>query len=262
MVRVKEEQLEETQKPVVSSLVQSTISDATTPESQQDKGSLNLFLQKPGSLSKLSKLLEVAKMTPDYHNSLNSHSAKVRTTASYSSYPCSQRSISHSPPSATYQQETSVPFLISATQVKGSPWITCGPLYIPHDDQLSNVQTEKSSQWFSLLPRSPCDESSVTSGSCPSASSSSPQTIGPKSCSSPSPNSLATASYNGPAGISNIQSSVLQVVQPQLFQFTLVFLKTLICIATVGPYYVFLMLETHEDLLALLQQSPCALCIW
>lgn len=230
MIRVKEEQLEETQKPVVSSPVQSTISDTTTPESQQDKGSLNLFLQKPGSLFKLSKLLEVAKMTPDihFHNGLNSHSTKVHTNASYFSYPCSQRRISHSPPSATYQQDTCVSSLLSATQLKGSPWITCSPQYIPHDDQLSKIQTEKSSQWFSLLPRSPCDESSVT---CPSASSSSPQTIGTKSCSSPSPDSLATASYNAPAGISNTQSSVLQVVKPQLFQITLscfcfVFLNT------------------------------------
>lgn len=205
-IRVGEEQLEETQKPVASGSVQSTISDATTPESQQDKDSLNLFLQKPGSLSKLSKLLEVAKMTPD---GLNSHSAKV-----HPSYPCSQRRISHSPPSAAYQQGTSVPSLLSATQLKGLPWITCSPPYFPHEDQLSKIQTEKSSQWFSLLPRSPCDESSVTAGS-----SSSPQTTGNKSCSSPSPNSLATAGCNAPAGTSNLLSSVLQVVQTTLVFF-------------------------------------------
>uniref|UniRef100_A0A7N6A722 Bromodomain adjacent to zinc finger domain 2B n=1 Tax=Anabas testudineus TaxID=64144 RepID=A0A7N6A722_ANATE len=200
VIGVQEGQLEETQKPVVSSVVQSTVSDT---ESQQDKGSINLFLQKPGSLSKLSKLLEVAKMTQDInsHNGLNSRSAKVPTTASHLSYLSFQSGISSSSPSATYQQvistdktDTSVPSPLSVTQLKGSPWITCSPQHIPHDDQLSKILTEKSSQWFSLLPRSPCDEFSVTSGSCPPASSSSPWAISAKSCSSPSTNSLQVKS--------------------------------------------------------------------
>lgn len=246
MIRVKKEELEETQKPVLSSPAQSTVSNPTAPESQQD--SLNLFLQKPGSLSNLSKLLEEAKMTQDSdtdsHNSLNSHSAKVPTTASYPSYPFSQRGLSHSPSPATYQQvistdktDTSVPSSLSATQLKGSPWITCSPQYGLHDDQLSKILKEKSSQWFSLLPRSPCDQSTVTSGSWPPASSS-PQTINAKSLSSPSPDSLATASYNAHAGINNLPPSVLQVAQPQLFQIMLSIFKTLICIVTVNSCYV------------------------
>ncbi|XP_026231800.1 bromodomain adjacent to zinc finger domain protein 2B isoform X3 [Anabas testudineus] len=224
VIGVQEGQLEETQKPVVSSVVQSTVSDT---ESQQDKGSINLFLQKPGSLSKLSKLLEVAKMTQDInsHNGLNSRSAKVPTTASHLSYLSFQSGISSSSPSATYQQvistdktDTSVPSPLSVTQLKGSPWITCSPQHIPHDDQLSKILTEKSSQWFSLLPRSPCDEFSVTSGSCPPASSSSPWAISAKSCSSPSTNSLATVGYTSPGGISNLQSSVLQQVKSGIHQ--------------------------------------------
>lgn len=210
VIRVKEEQLEEAEKPVVSSPAQSTDGDATTPESQQDKDSLNLFLQKPGSFSKLSKLLEVAKMAQDSDiNSHNSHSAKVPSAASYPSYPSSQ--------TATTQQglidktDTSVPSLLSAPQIKSSPWIACSPQSILHDDQLSKILTEKSNQWFSLLPRSPCDESSVTSGSSPLASSSPLQTIGTKSPSSLSPNPPATASSGAPAGINNMQSSVLQV---------------------------------------------------
>lgn len=213
MIRVKEEPQEETKKPVFSSPEQSTDGDRTTPESQQDKDSLNLFLQKPGSFSKLSKLLEVAKMTQDSdidsHNSPNSHSAKAPTTASYPSYPTSQ--------AGTTQQglidktDTSVPSLLSAPQLKSSPWITCSPQSVLHDEQLSKMLTEKSNQWFSLLPRSPCDEYSVTSGSSPPASSSPLQTVSTKSPSSLSPNPLATSSSSAPAGINNMHSSVLQV---------------------------------------------------
>ncbi|XP_029314808.1 bromodomain adjacent to zinc finger domain protein 2B isoform X2 [Cottoperca gobio] len=207
VVRVKEEQQEETKKPQVCSPVQSTDGDTTTPESQQDKDSLNLFLQKPGSFSKLSKLLEVAKMAQDSEiNPHNSHSAKVPTTASYLSYATAQ--------AATTQQglmdktDTSVPSLLSAHQLRSSPWITCSPQSILHEDQLSKILMEKSNQWFSLLPRSPCDESSSTSGSSPPASSSPLQTISTKSL---SPNPRATAS--SPAGINNMQPSVFQQVK-------------------------------------------------
>ncbi|KAM9347625.1 bromodomain adjacent to zinc finger domain protein 2B [Symphorus nematophorus] len=212
VIRVKEEQLEESKKSVVSSPAQSTDGDTVTAESQQDKDSLNLFLQKPGSFSKLSKLLEVAKMAQDSDiNSHNSPSAKVPSATSYPSYPTSQ--------TATPQQglmdktDTLAPSLL-----KSSPWITCSPQSILHDDQLSKLLKEKSNQWFSLFPRSPCDESSVTSGSSPPASSSPLQNISAKSPSSLSPNPPATASSSTPAGINNMQSSVLQQVKSGIHQ--------------------------------------------
>ncbi|XP_032385707.1 bromodomain adjacent to zinc finger domain protein 2B isoform X2 [Etheostoma spectabile] len=212
VLRVKEEQQEELEKPTVSSPAQSTDSDTTTPEGQQDKDSLNLFLQKPGSFSKLSKLLEVAKMAQDSDiNSHNSLSAKVPTTASYSSYPTSH--------TVTTQQglmdktDTLVPSLL-----RSSPWITCSPDSVIHDNQLSKILKEKSNQWFSLLPRSPCDESSFTSGSSPPAASSPPQTVSTKSPFSLSPNPLVTASSGAPAGISNMQPSVLQQVKSGIHQ--------------------------------------------
>lgn len=213
VVRVKEEQQEETKKPVVSSPAQSTDGDTSTPESQQDKDSLNLFLQKPGSFSKLSKLLEVAKMAQD---SFNSRSAKVHTTASYPSYPTSQTATTQQ--GLTDKTDASVPSLLSAHQLRSSPWITCSPQSILHEDQLSKMLMEKSNQWFSLLPRSPCDESSFTSDSSPPASSSPQQTFGTKSPSSLSPNPLATASSSAPAGINNMQPSVLQQVKSGIHQ--------------------------------------------
>uniref|UniRef100_A0A668AG70 Bromodomain adjacent to zinc finger domain 2B n=1 Tax=Myripristis murdjan TaxID=586833 RepID=A0A668AG70_9TELE len=161
-----------------------TDQESAIPETQQGKDTLNLFLQKPGSFSKLSKLLEVAKMSPDY---------------------------------------TSVPSLLSAPYLSSSPWMTCSPQLQVQNDQLSKVLTETNSQWFSLLPRSPCDESSVTSGSTPPASSSSPQSIRPKSPSSLSPNPPATASSSSPAGISTLQLSVLQVGKSGIHQMGLPF---------------------------------------
>ncbi|XP_019110796.2 bromodomain adjacent to zinc finger domain protein 2B isoform X3 [Larimichthys crocea] len=211
VIRVKDEPLEETKKPVVSSPAQSTDGDTTTPESQQDKDSLNLFLQKPGSFSKLSTLLEVAKLAQDSGiNPHNSHSVKVPTTASYPSYPTSQAATSQQ--GLIDKMDTSVSSLL-----KSNPWMTCSPQSILHDDQLSKILMEKSNQWFSLFPRSPCDESSVTSGSSPPASASPLHTISNKSPSSLSPNSLATASSGAPAGINNMLS-VLQQVKSGIHQ--------------------------------------------
>lgn len=203
---------------MVSSPAGSTDQESAIPETQQGKDNLNLFLQKPGSFSKLSKLLEVAKMSPESSNnspnSQNSCSTKVPTPASYPSYHNSQTRLSCSPSPASSQlakTDTSVPSLLSAPYLSSSPWMTCSPQLQVQNDQLSKVLTETNSQWFSLLPRSPCDESSVTSGSTPPASSSSPQSIRPKSPSSLSPNPPATASSSSPAGISTLQLSVLQV---------------------------------------------------
>uniref|UniRef100_A0A7N8Y315 Bromodomain adjacent to zinc finger domain 2B n=1 Tax=Mastacembelus armatus TaxID=205130 RepID=A0A7N8Y315_9TELE len=207
VVNIKQEHLEETKMPDFSSS-QRTESDTTTPKRQQDKDNLNLFLQTPGSLSKLSKLLEVAKIAQESDiSSRNSHSAKAHTTVSYPSYPTSQKELSHSPQSATSQQrlpnktDTSVSSLLNAPQFKSNPCIPCSPQSVLHDDQLSKILMEKSNQWFSLLPRSPC-EGSVTSDSSPPAYSSSPQTISTKSPTSLSPNPLDTA-YNTPARLNS-----------------------------------------------------------
>ncbi|XP_072253218.1 bromodomain adjacent to zinc finger domain protein 2B isoform X3 [Leuresthes tenuis] len=198
-IRVKEEPQEETRKPVDSIPAQSTDTDETNTECRQERD--NLFLQKPSSLSKLSKLLEIAKMAQDSDiNAQNTPSAEIPTTASYPSYLISQMD----------KTDTSISSLLSANQLKHSHWLTRSPQSILHYDQLSKILTEKSSEWFSLLPRSPCDGSSMTSGSSPSAASSSPQPIGynPPSFLFPSP--PATASCNMTARINNIQSPISQ----------------------------------------------------
>lgn len=185
--------MEDTKKPVVFSPALSTDSETSTPESQQDKECLNLFLQKPGSFSKLSKLLEVAKMAHD--SEINPNPSQVlTTTALHPSCP--------SPQAALTQQEVIDKTETSALKSRHES--------IFQDDQLCKVLTEKSNQWFSLLPRSPCDESSVTSGSSPLRASSPLQANGNKSPSSLS-DPVASDSSSAPAGINNMQSSTLQV---------------------------------------------------
>lgn len=201
---VKEEQPEETRKPVVCSPAQSTDDDAIAPESRDDKDSLNLFLQKPGSFSKLSKLLEEAKLAEDsYTNSYSCYSAEVPTATSYPSHSTCEIATPQQGP--TDKTDGLVPSLL-----KSSPWITCSPQSISQYNQLSKILPEKSSQWFSLFPRSPCDEKLMTSGSSPPASCSPLQTITPKSPSL-SLNPTSEVSSCNPPEISDMQSSVLQV---------------------------------------------------
>uniref|UniRef100_A0A8C2Q9X5 Bromodomain adjacent to zinc finger domain 2B n=1 Tax=Cyprinus carpio TaxID=7962 RepID=A0A8C2Q9X5_CYPCA len=120
----------------------------------QDVDSLNLFLQKPDSFSKLSKLLEVAKMSSE----VSCHQ--------YSS-PRQQTTLPRTP-NHDVKPDLNDSYLLNNT------YLTNAQQQI-HNEQLYKVLTERNAHWFSLLPRSPCDVSSLTEGPH-SASSSSPQT--------------------------------------------------------------------------------------
>uniref|UniRef100_A0A8C7TUS9 Bromodomain adjacent to zinc finger domain 2B n=1 Tax=Oncorhynchus mykiss TaxID=8022 RepID=A0A8C7TUS9_ONCMY len=189
LVHVEEEEVERRPevegRPGASSLEGSTDGDMASP----DKHSLNIFLQKPGSFSKLSKLLEVAKMSPDSDNHSQSCSpVKVPTAVSSPIHPTTQ------------------------TILPSSPCAAPPPLCPEPNDQLLRVLTENSGHWFSLLPRSPCDESSTTNP--PAFSPQSSSTTRPKSPSSLSPNPPATTSAspsNPTTGINNFSLSALQV---------------------------------------------------
>lgn len=94
---------------------------------------------------------------------------------------------SHSPafpPHPTSQMEG--PPLLSPAQLQNFNWTNRSPPSILPNDQPSKISTDKSSGWFSLLPRSPCGASSVTSDSYPSA------------CSSPEPNRTAVFPFPHP----------------------------------------------------------------
>ncbi|XP_016309750.1 bromodomain adjacent to zinc finger domain protein 2B-like isoform X4 [Sinocyclocheilus anshuiensis] len=123
-------------------------------EPPQDVDSLNLFLQKPDSFSKLNKLLEVAKMSSEV--SCHQYSSpKQQTTL--------RRTPNH-----VVKPDLSDSCLLNNTYLTNAQQQICS-------EQLYKVLTERNAHWFSLLPRSPCDVSSLTEGPH-SASSSSPQT--------------------------------------------------------------------------------------
>uniref|UniRef100_A0A673ZTP2 Bromodomain adjacent to zinc finger domain 2B n=1 Tax=Salmo trutta TaxID=8032 RepID=A0A673ZTP2_SALTR len=221
LVHVKEEEVERRPevegRPGASSLEGSTDGDMATP----DKHSLNLFLQKPGSFSKLSKLLEVAKMSPDSDNHSQSCSpVKVSTTVSSPIHPTTQTTLPSSPcaaPSPLCLEVKAEPStaLFSPPYLSGnsSPGKMSSSSQqqqqLQPNDQLLRVLTEKSGHWFSLLPRSPCDESSTTTP--PAFSPQSSSTTRPKSPSSLSPNPPATTSASPTTGINNFSLSALQV---------------------------------------------------
>ncbi|XP_077640983.1 bromodomain adjacent to zinc finger domain protein 2B isoform X12 [Lonchura striata] len=130
-------------------------------ENLKEKDSTNLFLQKPGSFSKLSKLLEVAKMPPES----DTMSPKPNGSAANGctlSYPGNSKNslCSLQPPASQSSIEKSESNSLFSPNASGTGKFYSSPL-IPND-QLLKTLTEKSRQWFSLLPRVPCDDTSVT----------------------------------------------------------------------------------------------------
>ncbi|XP_066542422.1 bromodomain adjacent to zinc finger domain protein 2B isoform X2 [Hoplias malabaricus] len=159
-----------------------------------EKDSLNLFLQKPGSFSKLSKLLEVAKMSPES----NSHTQVSLSSAAH--LPTNTpTTLPNSVPSSNQdvKSEHSAPLL--------SPTYLGNLQQQLHNDQIYRALTEKNAHWFSLLPRSPCDNSSLAASHTPPHSSS-PQTCSAKAQSPISSNSITTQPHSS-LSLNNIHSS-------------------------------------------------------
>lgn len=144
---------------------------------QQENGSFNLFLQKPSSFSKLSKLLEVAKK-------------------------------SSSDPHASTMLPNSLSNLNQEIKSEVST-ILLSPAHIDswqnhlHSGQLYRTLAEKHAHWFNLLPRSPCDDFSLTT------SSKNPSYYSAKASSPVTSNSLAqsTSTFSS-SNSQNITSSV------------------------------------------------------
>ncbi|XP_050975844.1 bromodomain adjacent to zinc finger domain protein 2B isoform X2 [Labeo rohita] len=109
---------------------------------------------KPDSFSKLSKLLEVAKMSSEVSCQQNGS-------------PRQQKTLPRTP-------NQDVKSDLNDSCLLNNTYLTNAQQQI-RNDQLYKVLTERNAHWFSLLPRSPCDVSSLTEGPH-SASSSSPQT--------------------------------------------------------------------------------------
>uniref|UniRef100_A0A8C3XW01 Bromodomain adjacent to zinc finger domain protein 2B n=1 Tax=Chelydra serpentina TaxID=8475 RepID=A0A8C3XW01_CHESE len=181
-------------------------------EDLKEKDNTNLFLQKPGSFSKLSKLLEVAKMPPesDIMSQKPNGSAANGCTLSYQNNSknslCSlQPTISQSSSEKSDSNNLFNPIASGPGKFYNSPLIP--------NDQLLKTLTEKSRQWFSLLPRIPCDDTSVTQSDTPAAAASLTLHSNPPSKSPspvPSPH-ITSTSVQSPMGISPFALSSLQM---------------------------------------------------
>ncbi|MCJ8732668.1 hypothetical protein PDJAM_G00213940 [Pangasius djambal] len=157
---------------------------------QQENGSLNLFLQKPSSFSKLSKLLEVAKKSGSDPQGVISTIPYLPTNAS----PMIPNSLS-----TNLNQE--IKSEVSTLQL--SPAHVGNRQHHLHSDQLYSTLSEKHAHWFSLLPRSPCDEFSLTT------SSTNPSSCSAKASSPATSNSItqSTSAFSS-SNSQNIASSV------------------------------------------------------
>ncbi|XP_063140106.1 bromodomain adjacent to zinc finger domain protein 2B isoform X23 [Rattus norvegicus] len=173
----------------------------------KEKDNTNLFLQKPGSFSKLSKLLEVAKMPPE-SDVMTPPKVNVSTNGGPLSHQNSGKHALGSIPSAAAQSPVGKTDVSLFSSGSGS----CGKFYSPlPNDQLLKTLTEKNRQWFSLLPKTPCDDTSLTHADL-SASSVTPQSQPPSKSPSPAPAPLlASSSVQNPAGLNPFALSPLQV---------------------------------------------------
>ncbi|XP_014104976.1 PREDICTED: bromodomain adjacent to zinc finger domain protein 2B isoform X12 [Pseudopodoces humilis] len=186
-------------------------------ENLKEKDSTNLFLQKPGSFSKLSKLLEVAKMPPesDTMSPKPNGSAANGCTLSYTSN--SKNSVCGlQPPASQSSIEKSDSNNLFSPNASGTGKFYSSPL-IPND-QLLKTLTEKSRQWFSLLPRVPCDDTSVTHVDTPATTAPlTPQSHPPSKSPSPVPSPLlGSTSAQSPMGLSPFALSPLQQMKTGL----------------------------------------------
>ncbi|XP_076199382.1 bromodomain adjacent to zinc finger domain protein 2B isoform X5 [Aptenodytes patagonicus] len=186
-------------------------------EDLKEKDNTNLFLQKPGSFSKLSKLLEVAKMPPesDIMSPKPNGSAANGCTLSYPSN--SKNSLCSLQPTVSQSTiEKSDSNNLFSPNASGTGKFYSSPL-IPND-QLLKTLTEKSRQWFSLLPRIPCDDMSVTHIDTPATTTSlTPQSQPPSKSPSPVPSPLlGSTSAQSPMGLSPFALSPLQQMKTGL----------------------------------------------
>ncbi|XP_069352909.1 bromodomain adjacent to zinc finger domain protein 2B isoform X3 [Eulemur rufifrons] len=177
-------------------------------EDLKEKDNTNLFLQKPGSFSKLSKLLEVAKMPPE--SDVITPKPNVSANGCTLSYPNSgKHSLGNIQSTATQSSIEKTDSNNLFNTGSGGP----GKFYSPlPNDQLLKTLTEKNRQWFSLLPRTPCDDTSLTHADMSTAPLVTPQSQPPSKSPSPAPAPLlGSSSAQNPVGLNPFTLSPLQM---------------------------------------------------
>ncbi|NXL25047.1 BAZ2B protein, partial [Setophaga kirtlandii] len=170
-------------------------------ENLKEKDSTNLFLQKPGSFSKLSKLLEVAKMPPE-SDTVSPKPIGSAANGCTLSYPNNSKNSvcglqPPAPQGSVEKPECNNPFGPGA----GGPGRLCSPALAPG---------ERGRQWFSLVPRVPCDDASL-------ALLDAPQSQPPSGSPSPVPSPLlGPAPAHSPVALSPFALSPLQQMKTGL----------------------------------------------
>uniref|UniRef100_K9IPG3 Putative chromatin remodeling complex wstf-iswi large subunit n=1 Tax=Desmodus rotundus TaxID=9430 RepID=K9IPG3_DESRO len=177
-------------------------------EEPKEKDNTNLFLQKPGSFSKLSKLLEVAKMPPESDVMTSKpNSSGNGCTLSYQN--SGKHSVGSIPSTATQSSMEKT----DSNNLFNTGSGGAGKFYSPlPSDQLLKALTEKNRQWFSLLPRTPCDDTSLTHADMSTASLMTPPSQPPSKSPSPAPAPpLGSSSAQNPVGLNPFALSPLQM---------------------------------------------------
>lgn len=201
VVKAEENPWGESEMPLVRSHV-AGIPDGQTAvlESHQDSDALNLFLQKPSAASPKLGYLAAVAATADDSKEPSDESSPNGLTAPPPPADGTRRAVT---------DDAGTPVWSPAGR---SPWTSCSPQSVLQEEQFSKMVADRSSQWFSLLPRSPCDQSSVTSGSSPANSASSPVPV--IDAKSPPSSSVLPCSQFGtatPPGIKGTHTLVSQV---------------------------------------------------
>ncbi|XP_034435355.1 bromodomain adjacent to zinc finger domain protein 2B isoform X12 [Hippoglossus hippoglossus] len=219
-------------------------------EYEGKNNSPSLFYPEQGCVSKICTIRDVNndvgretvkaenKQSPHVRQNgspLGTHSATASVTVTSPTHNTSEPAVASTPSLVTTNDATNipptastslpVPCLPGPSESQGDTPLSSSPTpspYIPFqaNDQLLRVLTERSGHWFSLLPRNPCDLSSLTT-TPPAASRVSPQAsstpAGPRSP-PPSPAlpltpsaASASTSPHHPAGLLNYPISALQV---------------------------------------------------
>uniref|UniRef100_A0A8C3VKU0 Bromodomain adjacent to zinc finger domain protein 2B n=1 Tax=Catagonus wagneri TaxID=51154 RepID=A0A8C3VKU0_9CETA len=203
-IQVKEEIFETSE----DTLNCSNLDHCEKKEDPKEKDNTNLFLQKPGSFSKLSKLLEVAKMPPesDVMTSKPNSSANGCTLSYQNSGKHSLGSIQSTATQSNMEKTDSNNMFNTGSSAPGK-------FYSPlPNDQLLKTLAEKNRQWFSLLPRTPCDDTSLTHADMSAASLVTPQPQPQSKSPSPAPGPLlGSSSAQNPVGLNPFALSPLQM---------------------------------------------------
>lgn len=216
----------------------------------EKKDSPTLFYQQPGGVSKLctfqDAMEDVGKETVKAEDKDNPHVrqngspvgtpvANTTITSSSLTHNTCEPAIAATPSSVISNDSTnvptpastslSVPGLLAPCESPGNTPPTSSPapsllLSSQANDQLLRVLTERSGHWFSLLPRNPCDLSSLTTTPQGAARVSPQASSTPARPRSPPPSpalpltpsaASASASPHHPAGLLNYPLSALQV---------------------------------------------------